>query len=114
MAGQKEHNSTEVTEMRLQSVKSRNIGSVKAVLCPETIKLYNQYMNGIDHTDQLRSMYNTARKALKWRKYLFFFLFDVAMVNVYLLMRVSAQHVLKKKTPKNYKNQTAQMEFRIQ
>lgn len=82
--------------MRLQSVKSRNIGSVKAVLCPETIKLYNQYMNGIDHTDQLRSMYDTARKALKWRKYLFFFLFDVAMVNVYLLMRVSAQHVLKK------------------
>ncbi|XP_048753373.2 piggyBac transposable element-derived protein 3-like [Ostrea edulis] len=73
-------------------------GSTKNVPCPKAVKLYNQYMNDVDHTDQLRSAYNTVRKALKWLKYLFFFLFDVAIVNSYLLMKESHQHSLKTKT----------------
>jgi hypothetical protein len=66
--------------------------SSKNVPCQESIKLYNQFMNGVDHADQLRVTYNTTPKALKWWKFLFFFLFDVAIVNSYLLMRDSTNH----------------------
>ena len=57
--------------------------SIKELPCPEAVKLYNQFMNGVDHADQLGSTYtcSTARKALKWWKYLFFFLFDISIVN---------------------------------
>ncbi|XP_061169395.1 piggyBac transposable element-derived protein 4-like [Saccostrea echinata] len=87
-------------------------GNTTDVPCPESIKLYNQYMNGVDHADQLRSTYNTARKALKWWKYLFFFLFDVSVVNSYLLMRESTNHEIK--TKGNKTRQRTQMEFRMQ
>lgn len=57
--------------------------SIKDLPCPEAVKLYNQFMNGVDHADQLGSTYtcSTARKALNWWKYLFFFLFDISIVN---------------------------------
>jgi hypothetical protein len=86
-------------------------GSSKDVPCPESIKLYNQFMNGVDHADQLRATYNTARKTLKWWKYLFFFLFDVAIVNSYLLMRESTNHEIQ--TKGNRTRVRTQMEFRM-
>jgi hypothetical protein len=69
------------------------------------------YMNGVDHADQLRSTYNTARKSLKWWKYLFFFLLDVSIVNAYLLMRESENHKLS--TKNNKEKPRTQIEFRM-
>ena len=34
--------------------RKQKYGSIKNVLCPEAVKLYNQYMNGVDHEYQLR------------------------------------------------------------
>ncbi|KAK3107853.1 hypothetical protein FSP39_023451 [Pinctada imbricata] len=56
-----------------QVSRKQKDGSTKEVPCPLVVKLYNMYMNGVDHADQLRSTYNTARKSLKWWKYLLFF-----------------------------------------
>ena len=86
-------------------------GSIKEVPCPLPVKLYNMYMNGVDHADQLRSTYNTARKSLKWWKYLFFFLLDVSIVNAYLLMRESENHKLS--TKNNKEKPRTQIEFRM-
>ena len=48
-------------------------GSQTTVPCPESIKDYTKYMNGVDHADQLRAQYNLTRKSVKWWKYVFWF-----------------------------------------
>ena len=91
--------STNTSNQPLTSVKRKQKdGAIKDVPCPQAIKLYNQFMNGVDRADQLRSSYPTGRKAMKWWKYLFHFLLDVCLVNAFVLMRQSANHQLKTKT----------------
>lgn len=85
--------------------------TVKNVTCPMSVKLYNAYMNGVDHADQLRSTYNIARKSLKWWKYLFLFLYDVCIVNAFILMRESPNHSLR--TKNNRVRTRTQLEFRM-
>ena len=34
------------------------------------VKPYNQYMGGVDHSDQMRQYYDTSRQANKWWRYL--------------------------------------------
>jgi hypothetical protein len=60
-------------------------GSRVAVTCPQSMKLYNQFMGGVDHNDQLRGYYNVRLKCRKFYKYIFWFLFDVAVTNSYIL-----------------------------
>lgn len=57
-------------------------GSRVAVTCPQSMKLYNQFMGGVD---QLRGYYNVRLKCRKFYKYIFWFLFDVAVTNSYIL-----------------------------
>lgn len=83
--------------------------TVKNVTCPMSVKLYNAYMNGVDHADQLRSTYNIARKSLKWWNYLF--LYDVRIVNSFILMRESPNHGLR--TKNNRVRTRIQLEFRM-
>jgi hypothetical protein len=102
--------STNTTKKDQQVQRKQKDGSVKNVGCPNVVKLYNAHMNGVDHADQLRSTYNIARKSLKWWKYLFLFLFDVCIVNAYILMRESPNHVIRTKS-QNERSRT-QLEFR--
>ena len=51
-------------------------------------------MNGVDHADQLRTAYSIYCMSQKWWKYIFWFLFDVAVSNAFVLMRDSANHQL--------------------
>ncbi|XP_045207066.2 piggyBac transposable element-derived protein 5-like [Mercenaria mercenaria] len=67
-------------------------GSQKDVSCPESVRNYTKYMNGVDHADRLRAMYSLARKSAKWWKYLFWFLVDLAIVGAYILMKESPNH----------------------
>lgn len=46
---------------------------------------YNQYMGGVDHNDQIRQYYSVRLKSRKFYKYIFWFLFDVTIVNTYIL-----------------------------
>lgn len=60
-------------------------GSQLAVKCPLCIALYNEYMGGVDLGDQLRGSYHVRLKNRKNYKYIFWFLFDVAITNAFIL-----------------------------
>ena len=51
-------------------------------------------MSGVDRADHLWMQYATCRKAVKWWKYVFWFLFDIAICNAIVCMRESASHQL--------------------
>ena len=60
-------------------------GSSVEVACPESIICYNRFMGGVDRADQLRGYYRCRSKSRKF--YIFFFLFDVAITNTFILMK---------------------------
>lgn len=57
-----------------------------------TVILYNKYMGGVDHSDQMHQFYETSRRAKKWWRYLFWFCLDVSIVNAYILMQIADNH----------------------
>ncbi|KAJ4429276.1 hypothetical protein ANN_26279 [Periplaneta americana] len=52
---------------------------------PIAVVDYNKFKIGVDKYDQMLSYYSFQRKSLKWRKKLFFHLFDLALVNAHIL-----------------------------
>ena len=62
-------------------------GTRETFPCPSSIALYNRFMGGVDHYDQLRGYYNTPIKCRKYCKYIFWFLVDVAIVNAFILCK---------------------------
>ena len=56
---------------------------------------YNQHMGGVDRGDQLRGYYSCRTKSRKFYKYIFFFLFDVAITNGYILYKENTNPKLK-------------------
>ena len=73
-------------------------GTIKDVPSPVIGQMYNKYMFGVDRADQLRMVYSTCRKALKWWKYLFWFCVDVAIVNSFICMKESPNHKQRTRT----------------
>lgn len=60
-------------------------GSRKNMFCPLAIQKYTQYMGGVDLFDHYRSSYPLGRKSKKnWHR-LFWFLFDAAIINAYIV-----------------------------
>jgi hypothetical protein len=57
------------------------------VVKPITIIDYCKYMGGVDVNDQICQYYEVLRKCVKWWKTLFFHLFNMLLVNVYILHR---------------------------
>ena len=57
--------------------RTQKDGTRLDVTCPLCIALYNRYMGGVDHNDQLRGSYHVRLKNMKCYKYIFWFLFDV-------------------------------------
>ena len=62
-------------------------GSVATIPFPMAINLYNKYMGGVDLNDQLRGYYSVRSKGRKFYKYIWWFLFDVATTNSYILCK---------------------------
>ena len=62
-------------------------GTRVSVPCPEAILTYNRNMGGVDRGDQLRGYYNCRVKSRKFYKYIFYFLFDVAITNAFILYK---------------------------
>ena len=60
------------------------------VSCPHLMQQYNRNMGGVDKYDMLMSLYRNAMKFNKLYKRIMFHLFDLCIVNVWLLYRVSA------------------------
>ena len=60
---------------------------------PQAIHSYNQFMNGVDRSDQMLAQNSTLRKCLRWWKTLFFHMIDIALVNSCILFQFHrAQH----------------------
>jgi len=98
------------TEIDVVSRKQKD-GSEISVACPVVCKLYGDNMFGVDRADQMRMQYPTCRKAVKWWKYVFWFLFDVCICNAYVCMRESAAHQLTTKSGKP--KARTQLDFRM-
>ena len=62
-------------------------GTRNMITCPTNVVAYNKYMGGVDHADQLRNYYHVRSKSRKFYKYLFWFVFDCAVVNAYILWK---------------------------
>ena len=60
-------------------------GKFNNVIVPQplAINYHNQYMNGVDRSDQMLASHNVSQKCYRWWKILFFHLIDVAIVNYF-------------------------------
>ena len=61
--------------------------NMKYLDCPECIFDYNRFMGGVDRGDQLRQYYHVRVKSCKSYKYIFWFLFEVCILNSYIFSR---------------------------
>lgn len=64
--------------------KQRNRTIIQVPTVP-VVKAYNKNMGGVDVHDQMRGYYAIGAKLRKWWRYLFWFCFDVSIVNSFIL-----------------------------
>ena len=65
----------------------------KSMSCPEAVYKYNRYMGRVDKGDQLRKYYHVRLKCQKNYKYIFWFAFDTAITNAFILSQYSVTTV---------------------
>ncbi|KAJ8319610.1 hypothetical protein KUTeg_002839, partial [Tegillarca granosa] len=75
--------------------KRQKDGTKKNIPARSVSEQYNKYMFGVDLADQKRIQYCTCREAKKWYKFLFWFCFDLALVNSLICMKEWPNHELK-------------------
>ena len=86
-------------------------GNRMNVPCPKVVPEYNSNMNGVDRADQIRTEYPTYRSSEKWWHHLFWFLWDVAIANAFILRKESPNH--RKLTRGGNEKVLKQVEFRM-
>ena len=62
-----------------------SVATRRASVKPKVVDDYNRSMNGVDKADQYTVYYSFIRKSVKWWRKLFFWLFEVTIVNSYFL-----------------------------
>ena len=72
-----------------KSVTVRSRATSCTALKPKVVDEYNLSMNGVDRADQYAVYYALVRKSHKWWRKLFFSLFEVTIVNSYILYRTT-------------------------
>lgn len=92
-------------------IRKTKTGEMIEVKAPLTVPLYNQFMNVVDHADQIRTEYSTFRTSRKWWTYMFFFLFDTAIANGLVVMKDSVFH--QSYTKKGKFKQKNMLDFRM-
>jgi hypothetical protein len=88
-----------VSTLKTAIARKEKNGSSVQVGCPEFVDLYNQYMGGVDGHDQLRLQRYSVQRSLCVKKYyksLFFGLFDMALVNAYVIHSQYCKSTLQK------------------
>jgi hypothetical protein len=66
----------------------------ESVTVPSPIVLYNKYMGGVDHADQLNKYYTVTRKTIKWWKKLAFHIINLVITNAYIIQKEHARKPL--------------------
>ena len=56
-----------------------------SVECPEIIEDYNNFMGGVDVSDQYMCYYSVGRKTMKWWRHVFWGLHDIAILNAFII-----------------------------
>ncbi|KAL2091670.1 hypothetical protein ACEWY4_013933 [Coilia grayii] len=69
-------------------VKQRSKFNSQRISVPDVVIDYNKKMGGVDHLDQFRSYYNVGRTGKKWWKYLFWGLFNIGIINAYIVWQL--------------------------
>ena len=67
-------------------------GTSSVYSCPHSVSYYNKFMGGVDRNDQLRGYYRVRSKCRKHYKYVFWFIFDLAITNAYILYKSHPDH----------------------
>ena len=62
-------------------------GSNLSLPCPPNLVSYNKFMGGVDRSDQLRNYYRVRCKTRKFYHYIFWFVFDSAVVNAFIMCK---------------------------
>ena len=87
--------STLATPNEIVSVKrKKKDGSAVEVACPKAVKVYNEFMSGVDKGDQQRGYYKVRCKSRKNYKYIFYFIFDTCITNSYILSKYSPSSII--------------------
>ena len=82
------NHSEEITSILTVQRRLKGSSSKIPVNCPNDIKLYNSTIGGVDLMDQLKSAYQTDRRWKFWFYLrLFFDLFNVALVNSFIVYK---------------------------
>ena len=66
-------------------------GGQEEIKKPVVVEEYNRFMGGVDKSDQLLSYYGFSHRTVKWWRRAAFHLFDMAVVNAYILYSTSTQ-----------------------
>ena len=77
---------TTIHDERMQNVRNK-INPGNPLQKPKCIVDYNQYMGGVDRTDQLLQPFEVARKSMKWYKKLAMHLIQLSLLNSFLLYK---------------------------
>lgn len=79
------------TPVPVQRRSRRAPGGQETVQKPQAVVEYNKFMGGVDRGDQLLTYYGYPHRTHKWWRRAFFFLFDAAVVNSYVLYKQQQQ-----------------------
>ena len=71
--------------VRRTSKDRKGVYQAMEVKQPQAVFDYNQFMGGVDKSDQIIGTYNVLMKCVRWWKTIFFHIVDIAIVNSYLL-----------------------------
>ena len=96
------HDNSMTTKVRR---KRRRGGEREEIRKPVTVDQYNQFMGGVDRSDQLLSYYGFSHRTVKWWRRAAFHLLDMAIVNSYVLY--SSLHAGRKLTHEQFRIELA-------
>ena len=78
--------------------------------CPTAICHYNQFMGGVDLTDQQLSYYSVTQcQTIKWWKKVFWRLIDIAIVNSWIIFRVNNPESSKIRSQRDFRLELVQL-----
>ena len=80
------HDASQVTKRRRSRLAP---GGVEEIQKPLMVDQYNQFMGGVDRSDQLMAYYGFPHRTIKWWRRAFFHLLDLTVVQAHTLHRIS-------------------------
>lgn len=69
--------------------RTKNAPHRQDVKIPAPVSCYNQFMGGVDLSDQMRSYYHAGRSCKKWWRFIAWFLLDVSISIAFIIERLS-------------------------